>query len=1122
MPWRPERRMFAVPPPAALRRVTLHLVTAPRLDVLADRLLERLATAPLADPFAAETIVVQSSGMRRWITKEMARQQGCAASLDLPFPATFAQRLAGTVLALPRAEDPFERDALTWRVFTLLADEKLLAGEAFAPVRGYLAAAKGDRRADVRKRFGLAQRIAQAFDDYQLYRPGLVLGWEEGTSGTRSLAGSETGDLHEGWQLALWRRIVADVATDDGPPMHLARRFDSAIEKLNGDATPSGLPTRLAVFGVSSLPSTFVSLLVALGRHVPVDVYVVAPPNVHDRDTEHPLVRQQGAQLNALLGLFVEKGIVPEPLATASVPSTTALGVLQGEILAGVDRSPGAPVRLPPSKFRLGPDDPSLRVHVCHSPMRELEVLRDQLLAAFDAPDADGRGPLRPHEVLVMLPDVATYAPYVRAVFDSREEGLPSIPFQIADRPPASTWSLSRGALALLDLVESRRATSEVLALLDVPAIRDAAGIDEADLETVHRLVQEAGVRWGTDAAHRARRFDFPPYDATTWRAGIRRLVAGHALGAVEGVVVDTVPAAGATAGDLALLGRFLDWADRLHAQLDALEDDRPLVDWIAATDALLESMLRPQDQEERQALGTLRAGLRALRTQVEVAEIDVAVPLSVFRDRVAFDLSDERAGTGFLDGGVTFCAYKPMRVVPHRVVAMLGLDVKGFPRRDHAAPFDLRAALHHAGDRSLREDDRQLFLDTILSAGERLHLSYVGRSLKDNEERPPSVVVDELLDVVDRTFAATMEGKRARDEVVVHHPLQPFSPVYFDGSDPRLFGYSAAYARQGAAAGGGATLPRFVEGPITVAASSPYAIDLEQLVRCWQNPSRWFCSRSLQLAFQGVEDDTPEDTELVALAGLDRWSAADWVLERERRGALPVDGDRILEARGALPFDHLGRAAWSTLSGQMRGLVEAANVGALQPPARVEVRGNDWLLTGRIDLLHERGVLVIRPGSVRPRDRVRAWILHLVRCATVPPERLAEVCTVLVGEDAKREPVVERLRPVTDAKAHLESLVRGARDGLSLPLPFYEKASWALVDGGMDDATLAFEGAGASSWNSCDLDDEYVALCTVGSSPLTERLDEFDRWAKAIWTPYRDHLEGSLADAGEDEEDDE
>ena len=1063
------------------RRFTV--VTADRLSPLVSRLAGELAREPLP-PLADELVVVQSQGMRRWLQLELARRHGCSASLRLPFPAGFCRFLADTVLPIEADtgrfttgtrgdDDPFDRDVMTWRIRDQL-EGGLWRSDPFGPLARFC-------ESDARQRLGLAARIAGAFDDYLLYRPELLAAWELGELRL-------DGHPHEAWQAALWRRLREGHDAD-----HMARRLTRLIDDLEsrpvGAASrPAGLPARITVFGVSSLPPAFVRLLHAVSRFVPVTVHVAGCAD----ESGHPLVQAWGRQAREFRSVLAHPDTGWVQLESPSPLAPSLLRALQGEMLEGRAR---APDRLP-----IVASDDSLSLHVCHSPLREMEVLRDRLLAAFDADST-----LRPHEVLVMVPDVTAYQPYVEAVFGAEEEGLPRIPFHVADRPLAREFSLARHVLDLLGLVDGRRTATEVLALLDAPSIRRRAGIGAADVPALHAWAEATRIRWGTDGRERKQVFGLPDLDANTWRAGLDRLLMGYATGPVDGLVAGVLPHGGDTAGDARLLGRFAGWVDGLFAALDDLRHDRPLVAWRTALLDLLDRLVEADGESEERALALVREQLETLALmQVRAGHLR-ATELGTVRDWLRTVLSDDSNGSGFLAGGVTFAALKPMRAIPFKVIAVCGLDDGSFPRRDRAPAFDLVGTRPEPGDRSLRADDRQLFLDTVLAARDRLILSWVGRSITDNAERAASVVIAELLDHLDRTcVVADAPQVLPRSRIVVEHRLQPFSPAYYRGEGP-LFSYSVAHAMACSAARLPVTGAPFVAVEECRAASAQEVVTLTlgDLIECWSNPSRTWCRRALRLRIDDAETGGEED-EPFTVDGLPKYALQDRLVRRRVQGAADRLGEAaVLAACGDLPPGALAPVWHRALAAEADAFVARLGVVDWIEPVAIRLDGPGWTLTGRVDGCTTDGRLQFRPAAVKAKDRVRAWITHLALSAHAGED----VVSRLVGTDGESRWET----PAAAAIAALDALVAGYRAALEAPLPVFEGASWKYVRPGRSDpleaARAAFElrENGRTQRMEGDLSDPHVALCWRGRDPFAGDAAAFVRWTECLWTPCLD-----------------
>lgn len=1060
------------------RNDRFRVYTASQLAPLLDHLGELLASDPLP-PRDNELIVVQSQGMRRWVTLQLADRFGCAGSLSMPFPAAFVRDIERRVTPdrSSRADtDPFTRELMTWRVDTLL--QQLSPNEAaYQPLRAYL------RANDARARFGLATQIAARFDDYQLFRADTLTSWERGEQPSAS--------QHAGWQALLWRALCAESSTP-----HLADRLRRTIAAVQA-GTPTSLPSRVTVFGVSALPPVVIELLAALGKHVPVTVYTASLPE----QVKHPVGEMLGLQSREFLALLADHGATINSLNTAPVAVNTLLSRLQQELRVGDSGD---------SPLLLDAHDASLRVHSAHGQRRQLELLRDQLL---DAMQRDST--LRPHDLLLLVPDATEWAPLVDAVLGGAGVDGLRLPYRIADRPARRAQPAAEAFSRLLALDGGRLARSDVFNVLNLAIVRQSAELTQNDVELLESLTHQANIRWGYDAADRVA-LDLPEYEAASWRAGLDRLLLGVAVGEYHEPVLGVLPTAGDTAGDPETLARLADWIDALATHLNAWRTSRSLSEWSAAFTAAVESLLLPDSLVEKQSVESLNRTISRLREIAELTSYDSVVPFSLVRDWIENQFDDDGLGSGFLTGGMTVAALKPMRSLPFRVIAVAGLDDGVFPRRDRRTAFDLLEVERRPGDRDLRGDDRQLFLDVLLAAQSQLILSYSGRAVRDNAPCAPSVVIDELLDHLDRRTAG-----QARASLVVQHPLQPFSPAYFAGdADSPLFTFSkqhAAAARVNSSAN--REEPPFVVSPLDPASfddAELHRLSLRDLSDCWQNPSRFYCTRSLRLWLQHDVND-PQDDEPFTLNALHAGSVRSRILAQSLISADCVRDDERLRARmianGELPIDALGDAWYTKLRSEVDNVLVA--VPKLAPElAAFDITLDEWTLTGGLDQIRGSERLVVRAGSVRPDHYIRAWIEHLAMCTA--HERGATHLPTSTRVIGKKKADCITLGPVADASQTLVALLRMTAAARSAPQPFFANAGWAWLQAsitpkrtGKTPARKDPRAAAIKAYESNrsayavvgnDEDDAYVQLCFRGTHPMIDRWDEVEALAKTLF----------------------
>jgi exodeoxyribonuclease V gamma subunit len=1042
----------------------LSVTATDRLDRLVADLADRLGAAPLP-PHRDECIVVQSLSLRRWLQQRLAERWGCAAGLDLPFPAGLIAGLEED-LGLATRDDPWHRDRLRWRIAALA--EQATGG--LAPLADYLAA--GHPAARPAKRLQLADRLADLLDAYQIYRPEMLAAWEEGA--TWADLGGHPG---EAWQAELWRRLRAGI-----PAEPRSRRLDDLAARLRSAGPPPGWHLRLSVLATGVLPPRVVDVLEALAGHIPVGIWLTSPlPQPWgDLSTPREARRQggeaQGHPLVASLGRqardwFREIGRRPawadgwRWLEAPERPATGLLGRLQaamGERAA--DMQP------------LDPADLSLRFDCCHGPRREVEVARDRILAACaELPE------LRPHEILVLAPDLTVYGPLVEAVFAGADPAI-RLPVRISDRTIGGADAVSEGLLAILALAQGRCGLGEVLDLLELPAVRAAAGLRPDQVALAQDALARAGLRWGRDAGHRRELLGVEAVeDHGTLLAAVDRLMLGWAMGADAAC---GRPASGAEgAPDHELLGALLGWLQRLLTAVAGLASPRPLPAWCGQ---LHELRLRLLTADGLDAAAACTA-IDALAGQAPGLPASFTITLAEVAAALHTELGGEARSSDFVSGCITVAGLKPMRMVPARVVVLLGMDDAGWPRRTTALPFDLLAAKPRIGDRQPREDDRQLFLEAILAAGERLVITWPGRAAQGDprHERPPSACLAELFDAVDGLVAwAGDEADRPSRALTTVHPLQPFAAAYLAmGGSPAEPSWDA----------GAIALARQLAMPVPARpaeavfadrqAPAPAVWSLDELVRLWQDPAAAWCRHRLgavpQEVAAGIGDDEP-----FGLDALERYRLTDRLLaSRDRQGTL----DRAV-ADGLLPLGRLGGIASQELLADLAAIDAAMAAHSGGEPLRLELAGDAWRLDGVLDPAPAGNVLRLAHAGAKPNERGRLGLA--IRLLAWNAWQVGQGATPGGGELVARDAREALPAHGSDADHRLAELMRLSAQALAGPLPFFPRTAWKLhamrgkpVDEVLTAAMRSWQGD-AGQRGECE--QPSVALAWRGAEAIT------------------------------------
>lgn len=1052
--------------------MALHLHRAERTDLLADGLAGLLSQPP-ADPFAQELVLVPAKGVERWLSQRLSNRLGVCAAVEFRNPRSLIAELTGTA-----EEDPWSADSMAWPLLAVIDDN--LDQPWCRPVATHLGHFETGDEYELRqgRRYAVARRLAGLFASYARQRPQLLVDWD-----------GLPDDLS--WQAPLWQALTERI---DAEPPHI--RHAKALARLT--ESPNDLPERLSLFGHTRLPVTEIELLTALATHHDLHLWLPHPsddlwqsltahtgplPRREDsshRDVGHPLLATLGRDLRELQR-SLPAADTDEYLSGTGYPDTV-LGWLQSDIAANAVRPTGRVPR---------PEDRSVQVHSCHGPARQIEVLREVLLGLLaDDPT------LEPRDILVMCPDIETYAPLITAGFGLGDVVRGAHPahklrVRLADRALVQTNPLLSVAASVLTLAGGRATASEVLNLAESEPVRARFGFTDDDLEAITAWVREANIRWGFDQEHRS------PYGVeflhNTWRFGIDRVLAGVAMSDDSHAWLGTtLPLDDVSSNRVELAGRFADFVEKLRQAADQLSGVRPLGEWLSALSTGIEA-LAYSDEE-----------WTAAQVQREFAEITEAAgapvtPMRLSDVRALLDrhLAGRPTRANFRTGTLTVCTMVPMRSVPHRVVCLVGLDDGVFPRLGAVDGDDALARDPRTGERDIRSEDRQLLLDAIGAATQTLVVTYTGANEYSGQARPPAVPLAELLD----TLKITAEQPVG---VVTAHPLQPFdirnvTPGALRPDGPFTFDPTVLTAAR-ASAGQRADRPPFFAHPLPPPPTGDVA--LEDLVSFFKDPVKGFF-RALEYTLpwdvDGVSDVMPVDID-----ALEEWTVGDRMLNDILRGMTPADAQQAEWRRGTLPPGQLGWRRAIALRDQCALLAtEALRHRGTDPQAYdVDIDlGTGRRLTGTVSPVFGDRLVSVTYSKLDGKHLLQSWIPLLALAAGRPGRDWSAVC---IGRPRRGDnPRVEGLGRPDDPIALLADLVAiydaGRRE--PLPLPIKTSYAWAAARHAGDDP----EREAGFRWRSSRFPGEDEAPAHVrawGRGVPLSRLAGLGEYSERLWLP--------------------
>ena len=1127
-----------------------------RAESLADTVVGWTLRHPLG-PLEEDIFLVQSNGVAEWLKMALATQAGVCAATRVELPGRFLWRAYRQVLgrdAVP-LQSALDKQPLAWRLLQQLP--QLARQPGFEPLAGFL------QGGDIQRHWQLAQKLADLFDQYQVYRGDWLDDWAEGRDQLRSPGqGTATPlDSNQRWQALLWRALLAPLTPAQRaatrPQLHT--RFVRSLEA--GAAAAARLPRRVVLFGMTHVPMQTLQALAAMAQHMQVLLAIPNPCRYHWADIldGRELLHAQRRRLPLRGGR--ELAAVPlEQMHAHAHPLLAAWGRQSRDFVRQLDHfddAVQARARFPLAKVDLFDDDPgstllqqvqarirdlvpmaeqamlntapadsdrSIVFHVAHGAQREVEVLHDQLLQLLADPP-EGL-PLAPRDIVVMVPDVEAFAPAIRSVFGQHGRGdARHIPFDIADLQERGHQPLLVAVEWLARLPQQRCRASELRDLLDVPAIAARFGIAADGLPKLTQWVAGAGIRWGLDSEHRQGLGLGAAGEQNSWMFGLRRMLLGYASGATMAEPFEaTVPYAEVGGLEAALAGSLAALLQVLSDWRDTVATDATPSQWAERWRCLVAAIAQPTTDDERAALALLERSLDRWLQACDAAQFTAPLPLAVARDAWLGGLDAPTLDRRFRAGGVTFCTLLPMRSVPFQVVCLLGMNDGDYPRASPRSDFDLMAMPGHArpGDRSRRDDDRQLMLEALLSARRVLYVSWAGRSARDSSAQPPSVLVSQLRDHLTAGWGAGVVSARTTE-----HPLQPFSRRYFEaaeagetaGAPSPLFTHAREWRLahvQTAAATEGALA--------SLALPHGGTVDLAGLAGFLRNPVRHFFRTRLSVVFE-TDQAALQDDEVFELDALQRYALLGPLLHNLQGLATPGQDTAAavqqalarLRMAGALPLAGTGRRAENALADTVLRMLERwaglqARWNEPAPRQPLQASNDGWALDDWLDGLQlpaagttvhssaSHGVwlqllpqrLLTKKGPPATHKLLQPWVRILAASA-------AGLATqgVLVGTDAV---LTLPCLPPGDARSALAQLLQGYAAGQHDALPLACKTALAHCAHPTDSshAMAVYDGTQTRPGESAEpclqrLYPDHGTLVADG---------RFDTWALVLYAP--------------------
>ena len=919
-----------------------HLYISNSIEKLADQLSVNLQNEHCA-VFQQQHIITQTAGMNKWLTEKIALQLGITAQLAFHSPNDIIALLHEWLSEKP--SPVITSDKIRWKLWKELNDPAFQ--QRFPNQATYY------ENHPIRQ-IALAEQMADLFDQYQIYRHGMISDWNDATQAPNE------------FQWYLWKKLQQTYAGKITDKPTVLKRLEATLTNADKQNKLQDKVAGLHFFGIAVITPLHLELFQLLAKYIPLHFYLMNPAPLYywlDDDTEKSIIKKrqknklrqpdEGFNLpgNTLLTgwgktikesfalLYKNEDLMNEVyddwvVAPADNPSSL-LQVIQKDIFENAHGDLRQPIQ--PKMLR----DGSLIINSCYTRAREVEVLYNELVKLADAKP----GELAPKDILVLCSDIDAYAPYIRAVFNHAPY---TFDYTISDQKITEGASLFADLKRLLELTADNMKAETVMELLESKNISAKFNITQFDL--IRTTIQEANIRCGIsgEAENDTR--------LVSWEYGLQRMSLGWCMSGGKQYTTpsgDTLLPVDTVEGDnIFELVRFHHFATQLLQHLEIRKIPRTVSNWVNYVRELLEEMLLIENEQES---GDYHEFISFLdKYQQQANDIDDLVSYEVFAYQFTGALQSETRQMMFGRGGVLFCSLIPMRSIPHKVVAILGMNYNEFPRKDSRPHFDLQKQNPLPGDRNIRNNDKHLLLETILSAKEHLIISYQGLDVKDNATIPPASLIDELIQYI--IEGLPQPDIKLRNSIIVKHPLHSFNSRYGSGGVDGLTSYLSPLAAN-------PLLKKMATASSTPAANQPM-IELASLSEFAKSPITWFFKKTWQVKLYNQN---------VLLNEIESFEMSDYekaTLKNELLKSPPAEYENVYQQwllEGKLPLSNLGKVLYQTLATDVQPLYEELDQvrnGAAPSKIRVKLDLGIAMLTGMVDGVYGNKIIALQTSS--------------------------------------------------------------------------------------------------------------------------------------------------------------
>lgn len=929
----------------------LHLYKSNRLEWLAEKLSDSLYSAGNIHPLQSDLIIVPNRDNARWLQFKIAEQNIISANIQYLLPAEWMWNKIRHIHPDIPKELATDKNPLKWALMSLLMNGKI--PEKATLLKNYAATFGEGEKAE--RHLQLSNLIASVFDKYLVHRPDMILEWDQG--------GAVSENSQEQWQISLWNRLTdqLDRLYSSKLQYHRPALWKEMLLNMQNEETTNYLIQNFWVFNPGKLPEPLVEMLVAYASKIHVHIFNHQLLDLKDEDYNSDqfladMLDEEISSEKSYHFYLSEYNIDYDQHKHFEKRSESSfLHLMQNRLLYSYGNKTNELTVFP---------DQSVSIHSCHSKLREIETLHNYILNCIENSDS-----IYPDDIVVVSPDMDKYAPYIKAVFGTKDGDLPIIPYSIGEKSineKKNTYSLLE---SILEFIDSRWFPNDFMDILHSGPIMEKFDLSDTDVSMIRRWISDNHVTWGMDSDHRKEE-NQPENKTNTFRASLNRLWFGSLFELPDFEMIENIPAYYGidTTEKEEVLARFSAFLNLLNKIRIETGTDRTMSEWSEYGVSWIDQLFSINSEEN--LLFDLIELVRSPYDQSRLCDFDEKVPYRIFKKEVLAAIKENRSATASLTSGVVFSSMVPMRNIPFKIVAMIGLNEDEFPRKINTPEFDLIQNSPTSRETTVKDEDRHLFLQYVMAPSEKLFISYIGRSIIDNEKIQPSVILEKWMDRIEEVCGVEMYDLIREESLngfsaAQYKEKRSYSNIYAD--------VTASLNKNNKRAGNYSGLPESRE-------KSQNVIKITDLESFFKNPLKFFVMQSHNIRLSDFDDRLGKETFVpdALLSYKLTAPALNWI----ESGISKDSAKNLLLRTGIVPDDFLGHQTAETIieqSEEILTLISEETGSFKKTRINISYSLNNKTIEGYVESYSKDKYYDIFLSAKSGKNLIIAWLRYLL-----------------------------------------------------------------------------------------------------------------------------------------------